>query len=98
MWEHVVQYRYNNECKVEFILKIQDEFDKIKQKTVKEEEIEQMLYNIRMFLVNCKEEFMTNQSYISFQNIFRGFIIKVWSGTNFGSKKYVKYNKVSVNY
>ena len=76
MWEYVVQCYYNNEKKVDFILKIQDEFNKIKHKTIDKEEIQQMIYNIRMFLVNCEEELTTNQTYIGFCNIFYRFIVR----------------------
>ena len=55
-----------------------------------------MIYDIRMFLVNCEEKLTINQTYIRFHNIFCRFIVRAWNSTNFGIDKYAEYNKVLV--
>ena len=42
------------------------------------------------------EECETNQGIIGIRDLFRGHVVKVWSGTNFSDRKYHKLNKIAV--
>ena len=45
---------------------------KVKHHTIEIEEINEMMCDIRMFLVNKEDELIINQTYIRFCNLFRG--------------------------
>ena len=64
-----------------------------KHGNIDEEEINKMIKDIRKFLVN-REEFETNQQYLGFEVLFRGFVIRLWFGTDFSNNKYADCNKV----
>ena len=42
------------------------------------------------------EEYETNQELLGIQNVFRGYITKVWTGANFSQDKYHKLNKIAM--
>jgi len=60
---------------------------------VTEREVDKIIKDIRNFLAG-REEFLTNQQYISFEAMFRGYLLKDWFKCNFSSSKYNEYNKI----
>ena len=47
------------------------------------------------YLENDKDkEYETNQSLIGIKELFRGYVVVVWEGTNLNSKKYRMLNKI----
>ena len=41
-----------------------------------------------------EEEYETNQHLVGMQELFRGYVVVVWKGTNFSSTKYNVLNKI----
>ena len=64
---------------------------------IDEEEILSFVEDILRYLEDdCDNEYETNQGMLGMKNIFRGYVIKVWKGTNFEQKKYRKLNRIVV--
>ena len=57
-----------------------------------------MLEDIAIFFNNEgeEEEYTTSQQCIGIKEIFRGFIVKDWEGSNFNSERFRELNKVLV--
>ena len=69
---------------------------KVKHYAIEIKEINEMTHDMQMFLVNREDELTTNQTHARFRNLFRGYIAKMWKGTNFGDSKYTEHNKIIV--
>ena len=50
-----------------------------------------MINDIRKYLIDRKDQ-ETNQQYIGFKALFRGYMIKAWKEMNFNIIKYAKLN------
>ena len=81
--------------RADFIINLKDKLTKHKHPIVLDEEIEKMIHDIRILLVGNKE-LQTNQQYIGFEAIFRGYTIVDWFGSNFSTLKYHEYSKILV--
>ena len=68
--------------RTEFIVKIYEESKRVQPNEVSNEELRKIVNDIRKFLNRNEEEHKTNRSAIGFKHLFRGFIIKEWSGFN----------------
>ena len=55
---------------------------KVKPDTIDPQTIKDMIADIREYL-RYSEEYHTNQIGIGMKQLFRGYVIKVWTGTNF---------------
>ena len=66
---------------------------KYKHPDLAEKEINQMIMDIRQFLVNG-ESFQTNQQYIRYKALFHSFVVQAWNRNNFEGTKYRECNKV----
>ena len=42
------------------------------------------------------EEFEMNQQYAGMQELFRGYVVIDWEGTNFRNEKYEELNKIMI--
>ena len=73
------------------------ELQKAKPENVDGEEILSFVEVIPRYLDDDdSEECETNQGIIGIRDLFRGHVVKVWSGTNFSDRKYHKLNKIAV--
>jgi len=92
-----MQYRDVKEIKIKYIIEMKDKLIKAKNEVISEEEINEMILDIYMFLINHYDyEYKTNQSYIGFKILFYGYIIKAWTRMNFTESKYIECNKIIV--
>ena len=58
-----------------------------------------MIEDITIYFDNGDEdEFTTSQQYIGFRELFRGYIVKDWVGSNFNCDKYNELNKVVIKH
>ena len=85
--EHVIQCSKIFNLRVEFIMELQAKLQRVKHEDVIDDEIENIIYDIRQYLVN-RENFSTNQQYIGFKVLFRRYAVKNWSEMDF------RYNKI----
>ena len=70
---------------------------KIQLEEVLNKELRAMINDIRRFLKQEEKEMEINQMVIGMKYLFRGFVIKKWSGTDFSfSMKYIELNKVVI--
>ena len=71
------------------------ELVKEKPESVDVDEIIALVEDIlRYFDDKEDEEYETNQYFIGMKNLFRGCVIKSWTGVNFSGNKYRKLNKI----
>ena len=64
---------------------------------VDSEEILLLIDDILRYLDDDDDDnYETNQGVIGIQELFRGYIVKVWFRTNFGGTKYHKINMITV--
>ena len=64
---------------------------------IDEEEILLFIEDILRYLEDdSDDEYKTNQEILGMKNIFRGYVVKVWKGTNFAQNKYRKLNRIVV--
>ena len=68
---------------------------KVKDNTTNKEDIDKMMYNIKIFFVN-QDEYQINKIYIGFKYLFYSYVVKVWKGINLSEQKYNRYNKILV--
>ena len=68
---------------------------KVKPNIISNQVIRDMIVDIREYLYN-RDEFRMNQGHYGIKDLFRGFVISVWEGANFGSNKYRKCNEVLI--
>ena len=62
-------------------------------------EILDMIEDIMVFLEEGDEdEYETSQQYIGMKDLFKGFVVKDWKGSNFNCSKYEVLNKILVNH
>ena len=54
--------------------------------------------NLRFLEGENVEEYDTNQIMVGMKSLFRGYVVKVWKGANFSSKKYYCLNKILVRH
>ena len=59
IWSHIIQYKTIFELKVDYIVELKDKLINVKHGEIKEEEINEMIKDIRKFLVN-RDEFKMN--------------------------------------
>ena len=59
-------------------------------------EVRQMIEDIQKFLQNRDEEYETNKFRVGMKYLFRDFMIRVWTSTNFNIKHYMEYNRVLI--
>ena len=73
-WKHVIQCQFTFETKVDFIIELKQKLIDTKNKSMSNEEISTIIHDIRMFLVG-QDNFKSNQQFIGFEALFRGYII-----------------------
>ena len=54
-----------------------------------------MINDIRKYLIE-RNDYETNQQYIGFKVLFKGYVIKNWYKANFNATKYAKLNKILI--
>ena len=96
-WDHVIKCRATIPLRRQFIKELVVELVRKKSDEVHVEEIMSFVEDILRYLENEEEEdFETNQQYVGMQELFRGYIVIDWEGTNLGTKKYEDLNKILV--
>ena len=68
---------------------------KAKHESITEELINTMAMDIWRYLVN-HDNFETNQQYLGFRALFRGYVVKNWNEIDFSIKRFRKCNKVLI--
>ena len=71
-----MKYKENQCKKAEFIKPLAIELVKWKPPDIEEEEVMQIINNIRKYLIN-RNDMKMNQQYLGFKVLFRGYVIKV---------------------
>jgi len=96
-WDHVIKCRKTLQMRRQFIMKLVIELARNKSEEIHVEEIMSFVEDILRYLENeQEEEYEMNQQYVGMRELFRGFVVIDWEGTNFGSRKYRKVNKIIV--
>ena len=68
-------------------------------KNTRIEEIFEMIEDILKYLENDEQdEYETNQGIIGLHHLFRGYIVKVQTGSDFSSTRFKKLNKILIKY
>ena len=61
------------------------------------QDLRAIVKDIRIFMRNERDpEYETNQGNFGVKQLFRGIIVRVWFGTNFGVTKYGSYNRIII--
>ena len=96
-WEHVMLCEGINELKKEFIIEVEE---KIKEEKVNDDEMQQVewiMKDIKKYLYQEDEEYMTTQQVIGMKMLFKGWSVKNWVNVNVEpSLKMKKINKILV--
>ena len=96
-WEHIIKCQATIHLRRTFIRNLVVELARNKSDQIHVEEIMSFVEDILRYLENeQEEEYEMNQQYVGMQELFRGYIVIDWEGTNFGNKKYKKLNKIIV--
>ena len=81
----------------EFIRQLVVELVKAKPRDISEDLIKSFVEDILRYLENKEdEEYEMNQHLIRMKELFRGYLVVVWQGTNINSDKYRELNKIVV--
>ena len=73
------------------------ELNKVKPSKIEIDEILDLIEVILRYFENeDEEEYKTNKAMIGIAELFKGYIVKVWKGINFGLDKYKILNQVVV--
>ena len=68
---------------------------KCKEQDVMVNDIFDMIEDILRFLEKEEvEEYDTNQIMVGMRSLFRGYVVKVWKGSDFSIRKYHHLNKI----
>ena len=98
-WQYMVQCKKTTYFRIEFIVKMNKKLKKVQLEEISNVELKSIANNIWWFLRNEEEEMETNQVGISIKHLFRGVIIKNWTGTNFGTLlKHVEMNRIIIKH
>ena len=96
-WEHVIKCRKTIPIRREFIKTLLKELTAKCLSTIELDEVLSFMEDILRYLEEDEsKEYETNQELLRIQNVFRGYITKVWTGANFSQDKYHKLNKIAV--
>ena len=96
-WDHVVKYKATRQVRKKFVKELLLELQKAKPDNVDGEETLSFVEDIlRCLDDDDSEECETNQGIIGIRDLFRGHVVKVWSGTHFSDRKHHKLNKISL--
>ena len=96
-WEHVIKCRKTINIRKEFIKTLIKEMLQKFSTDIDQDEILSLIEDILKYLESDdSDEYETNQGIIGIQYIFRGYIVKAWTGSNFSQDKYHKLNKIAV--
>jgi len=96
-WDHVIKCEKTIALRKQFIKELVIELARNKPKEVHIEEIMSFVEDILRYLENEEEEeYEMNQQCVGMQELFRGYVVRDWEGTNFKSEKYEKLNRISV--
>jgi len=94
-WEHVLKCNENKKGRPAFAEDLIETLIKNTSKEVNEDEIFTFVEDIMKYVRNEEEgEYKSNQQYVGMKELFRGYIVKVWFGTQFNSLKYHNLNKI----
>jgi len=81
----------------QFIKNLVKELLKVNKRKVDEEIVLDMIEDIIVYFDNGdEEEYTTSQQYIGIRELFRGYIVKDWVGSNFNCDTYNELNKIVV--
>jgi len=96
-WDHVIKCSSTIYMRRKFIRELVVELVQKKPDEVHVEEIMSFVEDILRYLENAEdEEFEMNQQYVGMKELFRGYVVIDWEGTNLRTKKYKELNKIIV--
>ena len=96
-WDHVIRCRKIRHKQIKFVKDIEKDVIAVNEGKIDEEVIVDMIEDIAGYLYGCEEdEYATTQQYIGFKELFRGYVVKDWIGTDFNCTKYSELNKIIV--
>ena len=96
-WDYVVKHKETSPMRKKFVEELLLELPKAKPQNVDGEEMLSFVEDIVRYPDDDdSEEGETNQGIVGIRDLFRGCIVKVWTGTNFSDRKYHKLNKIAV--
>ena len=99
MWEHVIKYSETKQLRLSFVKDLVKEIVKEKLINININKIFSFIKDILQYLENDdSEKYEINQEMIEMQDLFRGFIIKVWKGIDFSREDYHILNKILVTH
>ena len=81
-------YKDNRISRAEFIYMLEQKLLRAENDNVSLEEIAMMINNIRIYLIQSDREYYTNQYFIRWKYLFRGYEIIAWIETNFSSTRF----------
>ena len=94
-WEHVILCKEIRLARAKFIYELKQKLLRV-QGQVSLEEIALMINNIRAYLTQQDYKLRTNQYYIGMKQIFWGYIIIAWMGTDFSIAHIRQHNKMLI--
>ena len=80
--------------RTEFVLKLHEDLKQVKDERVSDKELRFLIEDIWKFTREGTEDLETNQQAIGIKQLFRGFSIIAWKGTDFNGNKYITYNRI----
>jgi len=98
-WDHVILCHCTKGLRKQFIVDLLKELFKNREPTVTYEEIFDMVEDILVYLDKEDEEnYTTSQHMVGMDQLFRGYVVKVWKGANFSDGKYKEMNKILIRH
>jgi len=80
-----------------FLIELAKELKAVEPENIDIKEIFSLIKDILQFFKNNEiDEYEINQEMLEMNKLFRGYIVKIWTGTNFGSNKYRMLNVIVV--
>ena len=92
-WAHILTCPYMRSRNKEFLLKLHNKLRKINEC---QDDVDLFIQNIGLFL-NGHSNMTGTQAAIGYKNIFRGFIVRDWFGSNESQQKFGELNRVIVH-
>ena len=96
-WDHVVKCSKTIEIRRQYVSNLFKEMMKANKGQIETREILDMIEDILVYLENGDpEEYETSQQYIGIDQLFQGFVVRDWKGSDFLCNKYGVLNKILV--
>ena len=80
--------------RAQFVLELHEDLKKVQLVGVSNEELRSFIEDIRKYLREDIEDLEKKQKAIGMKCLFRGFLIKAWSRTDFSDNKCASYDRI----